>query len=180
MEANIKIYVANLGKYNEGELVGEWIKLPVSDEELEELFVRIKVAHYNEAGEYIPYYEEDGVIYEEVAIHDYESNISELRIGEWENIEDLNELAEELEYADIDIISAIIEATDCDLKEALDRRDGVIFYKNMSMLDVAYEIIDDCYSDLPEIAKRYFDYEAFARDLSYDNFYEVENGVIVL
>lgn len=32
--AYINIYLTNLGKYNEGELVGEWVELPVSDEEL--------------------------------------------------------------------------------------------------------------------------------------------------
>ena len=179
MEANIRIYIANLGKYNEGELVGEWIDLPATEEELEELFVRIKVAHYDEEEGYLPYYEEDGIIYEEVAIHDYETTISGLKIGEYDNIEELNELAEDLERADVEVIDAIIEATGCDLREALDKEDDVTFYSNMSLLDVAYEIVEECY-DLPEIAQRYFDYEAFARDLSYDNYYEVENGVIVL
>ena len=30
--------------------------------------------------------------------------------------------------------------------------------------DYAYEIVEECY-DLPEFAKTYFDYSAFARDL---------------
>lgn len=176
--SNIRIYIANLGKYNEGELVGEWISLPATEEELEELFVRIKVAHYDEDGDYVPYYEEDGIIYEEVAIHDYETEIG-LDIGEYDNIEELNELAERLEDEDIEVIKAIIEATGYDLDYALDNVDNVTFYPNASLLDVAYEIVEECY-DLPEFAKTYFDYNAFARDLGYDGYYEVENGTIYI
>ena len=32
----IKVYLANLGKYNEGELVGEWLELPCTEEEMEQ------------------------------------------------------------------------------------------------------------------------------------------------
>ena len=34
----MNIYLTNLGKYNEGELVGEWVQLPISNEELQEVF----------------------------------------------------------------------------------------------------------------------------------------------
>ena len=30
----INIFITNLGKYNEGELIGEWVTLPISEEEL--------------------------------------------------------------------------------------------------------------------------------------------------
>lgn len=39
----LRIYLTNLGKYNEGMLVGEWVDLPVSEEELEKVFKRIGV-----------------------------------------------------------------------------------------------------------------------------------------
>lgn len=32
--SGMKIYVANLAKYNEGELVGEWFDLPVDKDEV--------------------------------------------------------------------------------------------------------------------------------------------------
>lgn len=32
-----------LGKYNEGELIGEWVELPVSQEELQEVFKHIGI-----------------------------------------------------------------------------------------------------------------------------------------
>ena len=31
-------FITNLGKYNEGELVGEWVKFPTTAEELKEVF----------------------------------------------------------------------------------------------------------------------------------------------
>ena len=37
----MKIFLTNLGKYNEGELIGEWVELPVSQEELQEVFKHI-------------------------------------------------------------------------------------------------------------------------------------------
>lgn len=58
--------------------------------------------------------------------------------------------------------------------------DDIIFYRNMTLLDVAYQIIEDCY-DLEKMLgslSSYFDYEAFARDLRYDGYTETENGVI--
>ena len=39
-------------------------------------------------------------------------------------------------------------------------------------------LISDCYN-LPEFALRYFDYEAFARDLSFDGYTETKYGVIL-
>ena len=34
-------FITNLGKYNEGALVGEWVKFPTTAEELKKAFVRI-------------------------------------------------------------------------------------------------------------------------------------------
>ena len=31
-------YITNLGKYNEGELVGEWVKFPTTSEDLQKVF----------------------------------------------------------------------------------------------------------------------------------------------
>ena len=33
-------FITNLGKYNEGELVGEWVKFPTTAEELKEVLDR--------------------------------------------------------------------------------------------------------------------------------------------
>ena len=36
-------YITNLGKYNEGELVGEWVKFPTTSEELQKEIGRAHV-----------------------------------------------------------------------------------------------------------------------------------------
>ena len=63
------------------------------------------------------------------------------------------------------------------LQEAIENIDDYTYYSGMSLEDVAYEIVEECY-ELPEIAQRYFDYEAFARDLGFDGYEETTNGVI--
>lgn len=41
--SGIEAYVTNLGKYNEGELVGEWVKFPVTLDELKAVYERIGI-----------------------------------------------------------------------------------------------------------------------------------------
>ncbi|MCX7748213.1 MAG: antirestriction protein ArdA [Clostridia bacterium] len=72
----IKIYVANLAKYNEGILKGEWIELPMARDELQEAISNLLGTD------------------EECAIHDYEAPFD---VGEYEDIFTLNELAQDLE-----------------------------------------------------------------------------------
>ena len=162
--ALLKVFVTNLGKYNEGELIGEWVSLPISESELEEVLERIGI---NEQ-------------YEEYFITDYETELDDLDIDEYSNISELNELAAQLESFDeydLEKIGAIIEGCGIALQDAIDNIDDYTYYSGKTLEDVAYEIVEECY-DLPEFALRYFDYEAFARDLDYDGYTETTNGVI--
>lgn len=59
----ISIFITNLGKYNEGELVGEWLELPATSKEIEHCLVQIGI---------------DGIHYEEYFLTDYESSIDGL------------------------------------------------------------------------------------------------------
>ena len=68
----MRIYIANLGKYNEGELVGAWFAPPVDFEEVKE-----RIGLNDE--------------YEEYAIHDYELPFE---IDEYTPIEEVNRLCE--------------------------------------------------------------------------------------
>lgn len=160
----LKVFITNLGKYNEGELIGEWVSLPVDESELEEVLERIGI---NEE-------------YEEYFITDFETEIDGLNVDEYSNIEELNELAEQLESLDeydLEKVGAIAEAYGAELQEAIDNIDDYTYYSGKTLEEVAYEIVEECY-DLPEFAQRYFDYEAFARDLGYDGYEETTNGVI--
>ena len=165
----LKIYIANLGKYNEGELVGKWVELPC--ENLAEVLKEIEVV--------------DGTHYEEYAIHDYESDIDGLQIGEYDNIFDLNEIAEKLnELSDYDKkwLEAYLEASEEDLLTALEQfEEDSTFYQDMTLEDVAEELVSDGYfGDIPDSIVNYIDYAAIARDLSFDSYYETKQGVIYL
>ena len=43
-------FITNLGKYNEGELVGEWVKFPTTAEEMKEVFKRIGIGQKDDFG----------------------------------------------------------------------------------------------------------------------------------
>ena len=48
-------FITNLGKYNEGSLVGEWVKFPTTAEEMQKLFERIGIGSKDDFGQ--PYEE---------------------------------------------------------------------------------------------------------------------------
>ena len=166
----LKIYVNTWGNYNEnGAEGGEWIHLPMDSDELEETLERIA----DKMGDTDP----------EWAIHDYEWEEYHFgSIDEMDSIEEWNERCDRLEGLeswDFEKLDAIIEATGRSLDEALDDLDDAIYYDGMTLEEVAEQIVNECYN-LPEIALRYFDYEAFARDLRFDGYEETAHGVICI
>ena len=168
----LNIFVNTWGNYNEnGADGGEWITLPMEAEKLKEALNKIAAA----MGDHDP----------EWAIHDYEW-VTEIDLREVSELESISKLNEELqELDDLDEwdqkeIAAAMEAFGYSFQEAYDRqqRGCFIFFAGQDLEEVAEEIINDCY-DLPEFALRYFDYEAFARDLSFDGYTETSYGVIL-
>ena len=161
----IKIYLTNLGKYNEGQLIGEWVELPTSEEELEKALERIGI---NEE-------------YEEYFITDYETEIEGLKVGEYDNLEELNELAELIENLDsfeLDKLNAVSEATGYDIKEIIENLDDYDFYPKMTLEDLAYQFVDDgLFGSVSKQLENYIDYEAIARDLGFD-YIETDKGII--
>lgn len=101
-----RIFLTNLGKYNEGELVGEWVDLPCED--FDAVLKRIGVSDQPD---------EQGRYYEEFFITDYESDYG-VKVHEYENLDHLNEVAELLEGTDAAIITALLEVMS-DLEEAV-------------------------------------------------------------
>lgn len=168
----INIYLANLGKYNEGELVGKWVGLPCED--LEKELRSIGVSDEPD---------KNGIYYEEYFIADYETDIHGLKIGEYENLDKLNELAEQVEnLSEVEKIAlcAFLE-NGRDFEEALDeieKQNYYIYWDCDSMEDVAYEIIEsmDILRDVPDNIARYFDYEAYGRDLSIEGTFIAIDG----
>ena len=87
----LNVWVGNLGKYNEGELVGDWLNLPVSKKELE-TFLREKVGLQLTQEEVDKALAKDGVCYEEYMINDYETDLP-IKVSEYSNLTMLNLLA---------------------------------------------------------------------------------------
>ena len=82
-------FITNLGKYNEGDLVGEWVKFPTTPEEMQKVFERIGIGQKDDFGQ----------PYEEWFITDYDCYVDGLydKLGEYENLDELNYLASKLD-----------------------------------------------------------------------------------
>lgn len=182
----MNIALTNLGKYNEGVLDFVWLALPATKEEIAKAFDKIEVSHddvhyySNGLGQVAnnDYYGE----YEEWFITDYECDY--LRIGEYDNLEELNEIAETVE--DLDDTEQIIVKALLDegysLEDALDKKDDCYLYSSCdNMTDVAYQYIEETgiLDQIPEHLQSYFDYEAYGRDLSFEGHWvETSEGML--
>lgn len=166
----LKIFISNLKEYNEGQIIGEWVDLPC--EGLEEVLDKIS----NNGND-------------ELFISDYETDISGLKVSEYDNILELNDMTEEIDnLSDDEVIAfqAYLEQYTNDLQQALDAvRQGNyrIYYNCDNMEDVAYQVVNDCglLDGVPEEAKIYFDYEAYGRDLDINRtFIQIDNSFVEL
>ena len=149
----LRIFITNLGKYAEGILMGEWVNLPIDAEELEEVKARIGI----------------NAEYEEMFITDYESDIDGLTVGEYDAIDDLNELVEELENVDPEIIGAFLEEG-YNLEYAVEHAENaIVYYDCYDMEDVARAFCEECgiLDSIPESLQDYFDFAAYGRDMKF-------------
>ncbi len=80
MGSLFEAYITNLGKYNEGELVGETLKFPTSPQEVQALLKHIGV---------------DGIRYEEFFITSFDGDVLGFYdyLGEYETLDEFNHLA---------------------------------------------------------------------------------------
>lgn len=161
----LSVFITNLGKYNEGYLIGEWVDLPTSEEYLNEVFERIGI---NEE-------------YEEYFITDYESDFG-IEIGEYENIRELNEKLEDLDEEDAKKVGAMLESGWFrDLDEVIEELDNYTFYEDITAEEYEENLINDCY-DVDNLVSGWLsnyitiDYEQMARDD--DQIIETTNGVL--
>ena len=166
----LKIFISHLKEYNEGQIIGEWVDLPC--EGLEEVLDKIS----NNGND-------------ELFISDYETDISGLKVSEYDNILELNDMTEEIDnLSDDEVIAfqAYLEQYTNDLQQALDAvRQGNyrIYYNCDNMEDVAYQVVNDCglLDGVPEEVKIYFDYEAYGRDLDINRtFIQIDNSFVEL
>ena len=162
MGAILEAYITNLGKYAEGQLVGETLKFPTTTEEVQALLKRIGV---------------DGVRYEEIFITSFDSDVLGLHehLGEYENIDELNYLAallSDMDQSDLEKFEAVIDVGEYtgsvkDLINLTQNLDCFEFYSGInSEEDLGRMLILDFEAmTVPEHLIDYIDYEAYGRDV---------------
>lgn len=176
----LEAFVTNLGRYNEGCLDGEYLKLPATTEDVQALLKRIHV---------------DGVLYEEIFITDYETDIPGLYdcLGEYESIDELNYLAsmlDDMEEWEGEKFAAAVElgghtGSVGELINLAQNLDCFEFYPGIADEDDLgrFYIEEMCAMEIPAHLQNYIDYEAYGRDINLeenglftDGGYIVENG----
>lgn len=160
----LKAWVGNLGAYNAGHLLGEWVTFPIDEDESVELLKRIGAA--NEKGE----------IYRDYFIADFDCKFDagEL-IGEYSSIYYLNEIAEFIDEWDEETFLAACEyilfcgETMDDLLEK-GPHDWWFFswINNEEELGEYFFKEIEGYYQLPEFLESYFDFEKYGSDTNTD------------
>ena len=161
-------FITNLGKYNEGALVGEWVKFPTTAEELKKVFERIGIGAKDDFGQ----------TYEEWFITDYDCYVDGLYdlLGEYANLDELNYLASKLEDMSQDEYERFQAAM-----EIGDHTGSIQELINLTENLDCYDIYPDIYDhddlgryyieeldamQVPEHLRNYIDYEAYGRDIA--------------
>lgn len=161
-------FITNLGKYNEGALVGEWVKFPTTAEELKKVFERIGIGAKDDFGQ----------TYEEWFITDYDCYVDGLYdlLGEYANLDELNYLASKLDdmsQDEYERFQAAMEIGDhtgsiqelINLTENLDCYD--IYPDIHDHDDLGRYYIEELDAmQVPEHLRNYIDYEAYGRDIA--------------
>lgn len=162
MSAFFEAYITNLGKYNEGALVGEYLKFPTTTEEVQALLKRIGI---------------DGVRYEEIFITDYDGDLPELyaNFGEYESIDELNYLASllsEMDENDLEKFEAVLDTGEHSgsVKELINltqNLDCFEFYSGITSEEELGRMYIQEFDaiQVPEHLIDYIDYEAYGRDV---------------
>lgn len=187
----LNVWIGNLGKYNEGELVGEWLKLPVSKQELD-TFLREKVGLQLTQAEVDKALEEEGVCYEEYMINDYETDLP-IKISEYENLDNLNLLATIAENVnDMDAINAYVdsqgEMTLEELANLMEQKDDIAYFRfsndssSMSAEEkMGYEMADatGLLDTLQKLQiEEFFDFEGYGSSWENGDITILDNGYI--
>lgn len=150
----IKIWLGDLSAYNAGILKGEWLSLPMDPEALQ---AKVELYTCNGQSDYF--------------IADSETPEG-IKIGEYSNPTQLNELAEslaELSERDLDRVIYLIDDIGYSIADALDNYENVDYYQGLSLKQLAEHFVDEgLFGQIADSIKNYIDYDAIARDLRHD------------
>ena len=181
----LKVYIANLSKYNNGELVGDWLNLPATHDEIK-AFLKTKVGLNRQCEEY--------------GVHDYESDFS---LGEYENLYTLNMLAvalEQMNENEKDLAAAYCSYNG--LRDALSIINLCLQVSELSYVQIddntwgskeeklGYKLLDEINTDIKTALEQcklgnnltaydYFNFEAFGRDASINDGYFASDAYFI-
>lgn len=156
-----EVYLINKARHTEQTPVAEWVQLPTDAEKMKEVFARIGV---------------DGIDPSEYEVAAYESPIDGLtdRFRSGESLDELNYLAallaqrsqEEREKFAAAMIHGDHAASIADAINLTHNLDCYWLYPTVhNSEDYGHYVVDELDElELPEAAKKYFDYKAFGRD----------------
>ena len=171
----MRVYITDLEAYNNGHLVGAWYQLPMNEDLLAE-----SIENELQRGKEIC---ESEHFHEEYFITDYECDY--MAIEEYANLNKVNEIAEAMINIDNDGVKAITFLLENnfvkDIFEAIENyEENVRIYEDSSMEDIAYNLIEECYSfeNIPDITANNIDYEKIGRDLEIEgSYYKVDKDI---
>ena len=156
MDRRMQIYLTNRGEYfQNGVLMGTWVKLPIPEEELESVLESIGVEGHN-------YF-----------ITDYETLLPNLHIGEYASLAELNELAEQIEgLADHDYekLAAVLECeSSMSIVEILEVIDALDDFDLLPDITTEEELgdyyLEDIFYGINDAVLRYIDTQRLGRDI---------------
>lgn len=163
-----RIFLTDLHAYNNGALVGDWVNIEEFDRQKHNFGEICRRCGIKDGHEFF--------------ISDYESSFN-IYICEYIDSETLYRLSEVISSCDDDYIQAVCDYT-CDLEEQIQHCENedldFIYSDNPSYEDLGYSIMEEMGGLAADDWKsRYFDYEAFGRDLILSGDYTiVSNGYI--
>ena len=156
----LQIYLTNLSQYNNGFLIGEWLELPNTKDELQDAMRRV----LNQDEEYF-ITDTEGIPFE---------------VSEFDDLYGLNDKLYEYEalYCHEQLGVSFLLSEGFDWNYSLENREDVIMYLDESLEDVAYSLVEDgCFGTVGDGLVNYIDYSSIAKDLSYDGYVQTDQGV---
>lgn len=163
----LKAYITNLGKYNEGDLIGEWVQFPIDSNDFNAVLDRIGISPE----------------YEEWFVTDYDCNLTAFDwqdLGEYPSYDTLEQFGELVaSIDDVEAVDNVYEVTS-DLKEAIEGLEngsyqyypGVKNNNDWGQYLVSEYYNDDIASLGIDTIEQHFDYEALGRELDLDSYGE--------
>lgn len=169
---DISVWIGSIGAYNGGDLVGMWISLPKTDDELDEIRLRV-----NTAATLVTLESQ-----EEIEIMDINVNLEGFtEYVRSKGLSELNDIAQELEDMDDydkDNLPAIAEVTG-DIKQAIESAADAIILDDVNNDKELGEALNEhgfLTVEIPSHLENYIDFESIGRDYRLDGAFTITDA----